>query len=802
MTQLNFRVQNALAGTFRAMDEADAAAATVGGWKVGKSSAGTSSELTVGTESTGFTSNTTTPKPTGLVTGSSPNAWRSVNPYSGSFDTTAWSIKVAVRSVSNAFSGAGRARVRVFASANADGTGARELTAATQVGTTAGPGSTSADVISTVTWTPAAAINLSNEYIFIAVAWEIVTASGSNNADADIRTGSSGTTTGSNILTGNFTAPTPKSGSDSGTTTESATVAQEKVSGTARISLAAIGAPTSPDSTNTSLHVRARKASSGDAGVLNVALYQGATLIESYSITLGDSFATDQHFISNTASITDWTQLEIQLQAVSATAHDSLTAQVSYVDLATPVGSGTPVSSSDSGTITEIVSPLIRETGADVGTASETIHPFVRSLPDTSVATEATALSAPLAVTDTNSTTTESASISAVNPVSASDANSTTTESGSARVVESTVDVNGAAVEATAIKLAAADANSTTTDSAAPAVGISNLDVNGVTTETAGTGSPISTADFNGSTVEAIQLRQVAQPTDSNGTVTEITILRFAATDGNSTTTESASAGNPVAVTDTNGAVTESAGFSAQATAVDAGSASLESTSLTARPSASETNGSTTEVAGIGSIPVLGSQAGTDTEISSIVSSLTASQAASASESASTGQITPVSGSDSTPHGSETASLAFQASGGSQGGSAVESASVVVLAASGDTAELIEQATALVRVLAAESGTALDDEQITVVVLPQDAGSSAENASILQGFLGTDAAQGIEAFQIIRTIITGLPGTDHLLLSTQVERGQVMSAIGEKGEIEDAARVPEKAQLIGAKLRG
>lgn len=207
MAQLNFRVQNALAGTFRAMDEVDAAAATVGGWKMGKSSAGLSAELTVGTESTTFSNQLSFPKPNGLITGASPNAWRSVNTYTGTFAAAAWSIKVAVRSVNNAFSGSCRARVRVFASVNADGSSARELTTATQFGPAVGPGSTSADVVSTITWTPGSTITLNNEYIFVAVAWEIITASGNNNADADIRTGSASVITGSNILTSDFTLP-------------------------------------------------------------------------------------------------------------------------------------------------------------------------------------------------------------------------------------------------------------------------------------------------------------------------------------------------------------------------------------------------------------------------------------------------------------------------------------------------------------------------------------------------------------------------------------------------------------------
>lgn len=207
MATKTFRLANATDNNFQRMvDGVDQAAATLGtGWVVGKTATANSSEMLVGTEraASTFSTEAGTPKPSGLITGASANAFRSQVPLDGIFANANWTLTLVWRSVTTAHSGTLRVRVRVFKGPNADGSGATELTGSTQVGTTSGVGSTSADVTSTVTWSPGGVLAFAGEYLFVAVAMEIVTASGSNTADADFRTGS-GITTGTRVLTSEF----------------------------------------------------------------------------------------------------------------------------------------------------------------------------------------------------------------------------------------------------------------------------------------------------------------------------------------------------------------------------------------------------------------------------------------------------------------------------------------------------------------------------------------------------------------------------------------------------------------------
>jgi hypothetical protein len=188
------------------MEEVDQTAVSrTDGWTVGKIASGNSSEFDNGTKQTtgSFSSQSTTPKPASFLTGATANAFKSAATYTGSFDTSNWVMTFAVRA-GTASSQAGRVRARVFTSPNADGSSATERTGSTQVGTTSSALSTSADVTTVVTWTPSAGFTLSHEYIFIVVAWEITTASGSNSGDVLFRTGSSGGA-GTKIVTGTFT---------------------------------------------------------------------------------------------------------------------------------------------------------------------------------------------------------------------------------------------------------------------------------------------------------------------------------------------------------------------------------------------------------------------------------------------------------------------------------------------------------------------------------------------------------------------------------------------------------------------
>lgn len=117
--------------------------------------------------------------PTTITTGANANAFRSPVAYSGSFASGNWTLSASMRS-SVAQPSTTRLRWRVFASTDATGaTGIRELTSAVQL-TNAIATTTTANATMTVTWA-APAITLVGEYLFFAVANEMVALSGTGN---------------------------------------------------------------------------------------------------------------------------------------------------------------------------------------------------------------------------------------------------------------------------------------------------------------------------------------------------------------------------------------------------------------------------------------------------------------------------------------------------------------------------------------------------------------------------------------------------------------------------------------------
>ena len=204
MAVKTYRLAATVVNNFGELVESDQSLATQAtGWQMAKLASPQSSEMDVSVENTVFSSNATTAKPSGLITGTTANALRTTTALKGTFAATSWTIAVVLRSVTAA-GGTVRVRMRVYKSANADGTGATELTGSTQVGTTTGALSTTADQTSTVTWSPGTTIFLNNEYLFFALALEVVTAGGSNSSDADLRIGSS--TTGTRVVTPDYVA--------------------------------------------------------------------------------------------------------------------------------------------------------------------------------------------------------------------------------------------------------------------------------------------------------------------------------------------------------------------------------------------------------------------------------------------------------------------------------------------------------------------------------------------------------------------------------------------------------------------
>jgi hypothetical protein len=134
--------------------------------------------------------------------------FKSPLPLSGTFAATAWTITLAVRAVNNASGQNGRVRARVYKSANANGSANTQLTSAVQLGSNSGALTTSADGISTATWTPAAPFTLNNEYLFFIIAWETASPYATNTA-ADVMPRTGQAASGTRIVTSDFKAAGP-----------------------------------------------------------------------------------------------------------------------------------------------------------------------------------------------------------------------------------------------------------------------------------------------------------------------------------------------------------------------------------------------------------------------------------------------------------------------------------------------------------------------------------------------------------------------------------------------------------------
>lgn len=178
-------------------------AAASSGWTNGTVTAGNYAKLAalVVQASTAFTATAKPAAPLDAVNG---DAFRTAA-LSGTFATGTWQMNVWI--TGSTTNGQVRIDVRLFRSANADGSAATEITSAAQVGSTAnvqagvgGPGQASV-----VRWSQPS-FSLTNEYLFIQVACETVTAGTNGAATVNLCSGGS-------VATADFTASlgsTPK----------------------------------------------------------------------------------------------------------------------------------------------------------------------------------------------------------------------------------------------------------------------------------------------------------------------------------------------------------------------------------------------------------------------------------------------------------------------------------------------------------------------------------------------------------------------------------------------------------------
>lgn len=145
---------------------AKSAPATQGFWPARLGATGTVASSQAQATST-IDSDTSPTKGTSNTNSTAGDSWVA-GPYTGTFANTAWTFDWNMRA--GTAGAVGRVRMRVWKSANADGSSATALTTSTLVGSTVTL-STTADTNSSMSWSPGS-ITLSNEYLFFQVEWE------------------------------------------------------------------------------------------------------------------------------------------------------------------------------------------------------------------------------------------------------------------------------------------------------------------------------------------------------------------------------------------------------------------------------------------------------------------------------------------------------------------------------------------------------------------------------------------------------------------------------------------------------
>lgn len=194
-------VTNTLVSNHQQLSEtspgADATTSPQVGWVVGTTAPTVYSEFDGGTKQANGTFSATA-RPDGSIN-TAGDCWRTATTYKGTFASANWTINGVVIGVTNSGAQDGRMRFRLFRSANADGSGATEITGAAQVGSTVTNLSTTQQN-SSVTFNPGS-FSVDNEYIFVQVGWEITGAGGMSTTDVVLRIGN----TAARVVTSDFT---------------------------------------------------------------------------------------------------------------------------------------------------------------------------------------------------------------------------------------------------------------------------------------------------------------------------------------------------------------------------------------------------------------------------------------------------------------------------------------------------------------------------------------------------------------------------------------------------------------------
>jgi hypothetical protein len=173
----------------------------VTGWIVGTGSTN-NSEWFNDTERASNTFTGTT-VPDGTLDTSNGDFWVSPAPLTGDFASGNWTVNLAVRANTGGDTQDGNLVCRLFRGANQDGTSAVEITSAQQSGGAVTNLLTSATQVSTATFNPGA-FSVSNEYIFIQLAWHRTGAASMTQYDVNARIGNA-SGEGSSVVTSDFT---------------------------------------------------------------------------------------------------------------------------------------------------------------------------------------------------------------------------------------------------------------------------------------------------------------------------------------------------------------------------------------------------------------------------------------------------------------------------------------------------------------------------------------------------------------------------------------------------------------------
>jgi hypothetical protein len=189
----------AVDGWMRLSESGESTVTLTSGWTVGTGSTNHSS-LETGVKRLESTFTDTT-QPDGSLNTTLFDAWRTEDKYTGDFASANWTVSAWLRSALSPDQHDGAIVVRLFRGANANGSGAVQITSAQQVGTTA-LNMTGNPNLTELIWNPGA-FSVANEYLFFQIAWKRIGAGAA--ADTDILFKSGGGGFGTTITTANFT---------------------------------------------------------------------------------------------------------------------------------------------------------------------------------------------------------------------------------------------------------------------------------------------------------------------------------------------------------------------------------------------------------------------------------------------------------------------------------------------------------------------------------------------------------------------------------------------------------------------